>query len=86
MDRNDYARDVRDGIDRLKEGLNEIDEVIERLKQRGNLEWAIALSNSVDRLLPEVERFVRGIDRDQFTIRWGIKGIGQDATVEFRSP
>lgn len=60
-------------LEYLREGLQEIDELCEKLSARGKLDWALSLVDSVPALKPEIEEFLAHSDQEEFQLRWQIE-------------
>jgi len=70
-----YGRgaDFMDNIGYLEEGLTELKRFKAFLKHKGRLEWAKELSNSIAKLLPEIEKIVDNNKEDKLVINFVIK-------------
>jgi hypothetical protein len=61
-------------LDYLRDGLQEIDDLLEKLEKRGKKKWALALLDSVAALKPDIDEFLQNADEDQeeFRLQWQI--------------
>lgn len=69
------ADDAMQHLGYLQDGLQEIDELLEKLERRGKLKWAMALLDSVSELKAEIDEFLQNEDegQEEFHLQWKIE-------------
>lgn len=72
------------GISSLEQGVRELRELLERLKEAGKLEWATALVDSVAKLEPQISGFLEHLEKESFSLFWQIDGEeGANPSIRF---
>lgn len=61
------------GVDAIEQGIQELRELQERLKEVGKLEWATALVDSVAKLEPQISSFLDHLEKETFSLFWQIE-------------
>lgn len=68
-------------LEYLRDGVQEINELWDKLDAKGKLEWALSLVDSVQVLKPEIEEFLFHCDQEEFFLKWQIETRGNRATL-----
>ena len=61
------------GVDAIEQGIQELHELQERLKDAGKLEWATMLVDSVAKLEPPISSFLDHLEKETFSLFWQIE-------------
>lgn len=75
------VRDAIKAIQSLEQGLRDVEALLEILRSKGKLEWALQLFDSVMQHEAEVERFIPTVQTDQFSLHWPVTLVGGKETV-----
>jgi len=75
------ADEARRNLEYLREGVQEVNELYDKLDTQGRLEWALSLVDSVQALKPEIEEFLLHFDQDEFLLTWQIETKKKCATL-----
>jgi len=75
------AGDAVEKIVYLEDGLNDIEDLIDRLEKAGKLEWATTLVDSVKDTGREIELFLEDVDKEEFELVWQINDHVDSASV-----
>jgi hypothetical protein len=68
-------------LEYLREGVQEVNELCDKLDAQGKLAWALSLVDSVQALNSEIEEFLLHSDREEFLLKWQIETKENRATL-----
>jgi tetratricopeptide (TPR) repeat protein len=68
-------------LEYLREGVQEVNQLCDKLRAQGKLKWALSLVDSVRALKPEIEEFLLHSDQEEFLLKWQIETKENRATL-----
>lgn len=66
----------------LQSAVNDISELINNLEEKGKLEWALHLIDSLKVVHNDIEKFISNVENSEFQMHWNIVPDGNNEKIE----
>lgn len=83
--RNNYSRKAdmaEENIQYLEQSLIELDEFLDEIREKGKMDWALTLIDSVDLLKDDIEKYLSTIEGEEFKLYWQVVKINDKDVVK----